>query len=108
MDFVKRFGALLFLITAAFILPGTASTASAAPVEVKPAANYCDAWISGEWGHGRCYNNSGSQRTAYLEVICSAWWDANGVYQMRIPAYSSTHAQHHCYSSVASVKAWFL
>lgn len=97
-----------FLVTAAVATAGLAlaGSASAAPKTPKVVAGtYCSTWIDGEWGHGKCTNNSGRTVAMDLHVECNAVWDPNVDRSAQVVNGSSIEMQGQCWSSVDWVTA---
>lgn len=70
------------------------------------AAPNCNAWISGEWGHGKCTRLPGTgDFPMRLDVICDAWWDADVHKRATVRAGQTVELQGHCNSSVSGVSA---
>jgi hypothetical protein len=105
-----RFGKLRMgmFITATVAAAGLAfaGSASAAPKAPKMVpGTYCSTWIEGEWGHGKCTNNSGRTVAMDLHVECNAIWDPNVDRSAQIVTGASIEMQGHCWSSVDWVTA---
>lgn len=86
--------------------PTAAAQASPAPVASSMSGANCTAWISGEWGHGKCtrLRNTGAW-TMTLDVVCDAWWDADVHREAIVPDGGTVELQGHCNSSVVSATA---
>jgi hypothetical protein len=92
----------LSLIGSAFIATGPAHAATTSSAVV--AAANCDAWISGDWGHAKCFREPGTGSFPMrLDVICSAWWDADGHLRTTVGDGQTVELQWHCPSGVVRV-----
>jgi len=82
-----------------------ATPAHASDAGVAANGRNCTAWISGEWGHGKCTRKSSGSFPMRLDVICSAWWDADVHLRATVPSFGTVELQGHCASSVVGVSA---
>ena len=87
------------------VLVSTPAHAAATGRSTTAAAN-CDAWIAGDWGHGKCSRLPGTGSFPMrLDVICSAWWDANVHLRATVDDGKTVELQGHCPSGVVGVSA---
>ena len=98
-----RLGAAALAMAGATAL--TVPAAQAAPPSTNGTSSSCTTWISGEWGHGSCYNSTPYPRSMHLHVECSAFYDPNVDRDISVPPYTTVEAQGHCWSSVSWVTA---
>lgn len=94
-----------FVAATAFgnVLGGMTEASAATPASVSPKiepGTWCNNWISGSWGHARCYNHSKSRVWMKIHVECDAWWDANIDRKVLLEVGQDAEQQGECYSSV--------
>jgi hypothetical protein len=74
-------------------------TPNAATPKVVPGSS-CSSWVSGQWGHAKCTNNTGRVIAMDLHVECNAFWDANIDKSAQFQSGTTIEMQGECYSSV--------
>ncbi|MEU4394585.1 hypothetical protein [Kribbella sp. NPDC023855] len=106
MRTVLRLGAAALAVAGVAAFSGPVAHAAPSSTNgTSGTSSSCSTWISGEWGHGRCYNSTPYTRTMHLHVECNAFYDPNVDRDVSVPAYSTVEAQGHCWSSVDWVTA---
>lgn len=89
----------------AVALAPTAAASAAAVHPMTTSGTSCSTWISGQWGHARCYNNNTYSVWATIHVECDAFYDPNVDRRVLLSGKSSTEMQGECWSSVDWVTA---